>query len=147
MKPVGYDELSHNLQKDIFRLERRQRLFVNRRLAERGFSGISYRYILTIHRHPGTNQDYLAEFYSVDKSRVARVVRELELQGYLDRKPDETNRRCQCLTLTAKGEVLWEAIYDTLSEWGKLVASDMPVEELRLTTDTIERMIRNSDEF
>lgn len=146
MKKQADAELIQNLLKYFSKLERRQKHFMNRALESGGLHGIMYKYIITLHKHPGVSQDFLAEFHSVDKSRVARVVRELEKMGYVSRSPDEKDRRYYRLSLTGEGLRVFEKIRRALMEWGALISKDIPAENISLTLDTIERMIGNSAE-
>lgn len=138
-------ELIQNLVKHFSRLERRQKHFMNDSLKSSGLHGMMYKYIITVKRHPGTSQDFLAEFHSVDKSRVARVVRDLEKMGCLSRTANENNRRCYMLSLTSEGERLFEMIQQVLVEWGKRISKDIPGKNIIVTAETIEKMISNAD--
>jgi MarR family transcriptional regulator for hemolysin len=95
-------------------------------------------------RHPGVSQDFLAEFHSVDKSRVARVVRELEKMGYITRSPDEKDRRYYRLSLTSSGVQILDKIQEALVEWGTLISKNIPAANILVTVDTIEKMINNA---
>ena len=144
MKGSADSELIQNLVKHFSRLERRQKHFMNEALQSSGLQGMMYKYIITVKKHPGTSQDFLAEFHSVDKSRVARVVRELEKIGYLNRTANENNRRCYRLSLTPKGERVFEVIHQVLMEWGKLISKNVSAGNIAITLDTIEKMIANA---
>ena len=137
-------ELIQNLVKNFSRLERRQKRFMEAALESGGLHGMMYKYIITIKMHPGASQDFLAEFHSVDKSRVARVVRELEKMGCLNRAANEDNRRCYRLFLTGKGERLYDTIHQHLLEWGTVITKKIPAGNISVTIDTIEKMIANS---
>ena len=137
-------ELIQNMVKNFSKLERRQRHFMKGALKSCGISGNMYRFILTVRRHPGASQDFLAEFHSVDKSRVTRVVRELEKKGYLSRSANENDRRSYRLFLTKEGEKLSETIRKTLMEWGTIISRNIGAKDITLTVDTIEKMITNA---
>jgi len=143
MKSRANLELVQNLVKDFYRLERRQRHYMNKELVSSGLYGIMYKYIITIKRHPGASQDFLAEFHSVDKSRVTRVVRKLEKAGYLSRSANENDRRSYRLNLSGDGERLYDTIQQALLEWGNLITKNIPSGDIKVTVDTIEKMITN----
>ena len=136
-------ESTQNLVKYFSILERKQKRFMNRALEGEGLQGIRYKYVITLHRHPGVSQDFLAEFHSVDKSRVARVVRDLEKMGFLTRSPDEKDRRYYRLYLTEGGRRLLDKIRGALLEWGALISRDIPGEDIEVTLRTIEKMTGN----
>ncbi|MDR3139740.1 MAG: MarR family transcriptional regulator [Treponema sp.] len=137
-------ELIQNLIKNLSKLERRQKHFMNRALASTGLHGIMYKYIITLEKHPGVSQDFLAEFHSVDKSRVARVVRELEKMAYISRSPDEKDRRYYRLCLTGEGMRLAGKIQEALMEWGKGISENISPADIQVTLDTVGKMISNA---
>jgi DNA-binding MarR family transcriptional regulator len=138
-------ELTQNLVKYFSILERKQKRFMNRALEGEGLRGIRYKYVITLYRLPGVSQDFLAEFHSVDKSRVARVVRDLEKMGFLTRSPDEKDRRYYRLFLTEGGTRLFGKIRRALLEWGALISRDIPGEDIAVTLRTIEKMTGNDE--
>ena len=144
MKNQADAELVQNLVKNFSKLERRQRHFVNNAFKSSGFKGTMYKYVITIKRHPGTSQDFLAEFHSVDKSRVTRVVRELERMGHLSRVANESDRRCYRLFLTARGQRLFNTIQKVLMKWGTVITENISAANISVTVDTIEKMIANA---
>ena len=144
MKISANSELIQNLIKHFSKLERRQRYFMRDALKSSGLKGIMYKYVITIKKNPGTSQDFLAEFHSVDKSRVARVVRELERMGYINRLANENDRRYHRIFLTAKGEELFGTIQQVLMEWGSVIAKNISAGNIAITIDTIEKMIVNA---
>ena len=143
-KPTNLDRIQ-NIVKNLSRLERRQKHFMKEALVSGELQGNMYKYIITIKKHPGTSQDFLADFHSVDKSRVARVVRELEKMGYLSRSANEADRRSYRLFLTADGERIYDKIQQALMEWGTKIAKNIPAMNISVTADTMEKMIVNAD--
>jgi DNA-binding MarR family transcriptional regulator len=130
--------------KHFSRLDRRQKHFMNSALQSSGIRGIMYKLIITIKRHPGTSQDFLADFYSVDKSNIARLVRKLEKMGHISRSVNENDRRYIRLFLTGEGERLYDTIQRALIKWGTFISKDIPAENILVTTETVEKMIDNA---
>jgi len=145
MKDPEKSELIENLVKNFSKLDRRQRHFMKDAFKSTGLRGVMYKYIITIKRNPGTNQDFLAEFYSVDKSRVARIVRDLEKMGYLSRSPNENDRRSHQLFLTPEGDRLYIKIKQKLLDWGAIISGNISAEDISFTIDIIDTMISNAN--
>jgi len=127
------------------RIERRHKRFMNRVLAERGVTGISYSCIIAIEKNPGISQDRLAELQGVDKSRAARMVRRLELDGYVSREPHPGDRRRYMLSLTPKGKELFALIATISRQWAALVSGDIDGADIATMLTTIDNIIRNID--
>jgi len=60
--------------------------------------------LVNIFRHPGLNQNELAELISIEKATVSRILMSLEPQKLIERRPDETDRRFNKLYVTDLGE-------------------------------------------
>ena len=127
------------------RIERRHKRYMNRALAENGVTGIAYSVIITIAKRPGINQDQLAEAQGVDKSRVARMLRHLELDGYILRELHPEDRRNYMISLTAKGVELHEQIIKITKEWAALISSGIAPGDIEAMIRTMDRILQNLD--
>lgn len=125
------------------RIERRHARYMNRALAENGVTGINYSYIIAIKKNPGINQDNLADIHSVDKSRVARMIRRFELDGYVSRAQHPGDRRHYMISLTPKGEELHGLIVKISREWAALISSGIDEGDIAAMTGTIDKIIMN----
>ncbi len=126
-------ERPRSFAKDLGRsltfLYRNRRRFMDERLRQYGFSGAMYMMLLHVDRHPGATQDSIATHMYIDKSNVARRIKQLEELGYIHRETDLSDRRQNNLYLTEQGRKLVPVIRTHLSEWGQSVASGLTEEE------------------
>ena len=108
-------------------------------------SGIpdSYRLVLTfLLRNPGASQKELAEHCNITTSSISQTVKEMHLNGYIKKSPDESDMRFLRLYLTDKGEARALALRD------KTRAADMRITELltpEVENKITEAMKRLSD--
>lgn len=65
-----------------------------------------------IGNEPGISSSRLSERMLCDKSNVTRIVKGLEAEGYIVRKPHETDGRTLRLFLTEPGEMLRRQVVD-----------------------------------
>ena len=63
-----------------------------------------------IGRHPGATQKELVRHSGADKAQVARMLGLLQDKGWLERQPHDEDRRSLCLTLSAEGQALYQAL-------------------------------------
>lgn len=63
-----------------------------------------------VHYNPGASQEQISEFYSYDKTSVARDAKRLEDMGHICRKTGATDCRRYQLYLTEEGVDLFEVI-------------------------------------
>jgi DNA-binding MarR family transcriptional regulator len=126
-------------------LDQRRISFIDNRLKETGLKGTAHQYIIIISRHPGANQDTIAEVHGVDKSRVARIAGKLESLGYIRREEIPENRRSNQLFLTEAGEEVLTQIRDALREWGEIICGDMETEEIILFNNALKKIMTNTE--
>ena len=63
-----------------------------------------------IGRHPGATQKELVRHSGADKAQVARMLGLLQDRGWLERLPHAEDKRSRCLTLSAEGATLYQAL-------------------------------------
>ena len=78
----------------------------DRILAEIGFGRAHHRALYFVHRYPGMRVADLLEILQITKQSLARVLRELVREGYIQRRSGETDRRERLLYPTEKGQAL-----------------------------------------
>ncbi len=121
-------------------LTRNRKRYMGERLREYGFSGPMYMILLHVDRHPGATQDSIATHMYIDKSNVARRIKQLEELGYIRRETDLSDRRQNNLYLTGQGKELAPLIRSYLSQWGQSIASDLSESEKSALLDLLAKM-------
>ncbi|RTE03075.1 MarR family winged helix-turn-helix transcriptional regulator [Paenibacillus whitsoniae] len=62
-----------------------------------------YLYLVRICENPGIIQEKLAELIKVDRTTAARAIRNLEINGFIEKRDDELNKKINRLFPTEKG--------------------------------------------
>ena len=75
-------------------------------LAERGFGRAHHRVLHFVSRHPGLRVVDLLDILQITKQSLARVLKTLVDDGYIEQRPGQSDRRERHLHATAKGEAL-----------------------------------------
>jgi DNA-binding MarR family transcriptional regulator len=68
------------------------------------------RVLMFVGRHPGRTQKDLVDHSHMDKAQLARMLAQLQEQGWLAREPDARDRRVRCLRLSAQGQALFDRL-------------------------------------
>jgi DNA-binding MarR family transcriptional regulator len=63
-----------------------------------------YLYLVRICENPGIIQEKLAEMIKVDRTTAARAIIKLEMNGFIEKKNDEHNKKIKKIFPTKKGE-------------------------------------------
>ncbi|WP_395760614.1 MarR family winged helix-turn-helix transcriptional regulator [Bacillus sp. 3G2] len=69
-----------------------------------------YLYLVRICENPGIIQEKLAEMIKVDRTTAARAIKKLKINGFIDKKDDEHNKKIKKLFPTEKGKNVYPFI-------------------------------------
>jgi len=112
---------------------RLQRTIFDRRVRALGFTRCQWLLLRRLGRKPGASQSELAEMMEVEKATAGRIIDKLEENGWLERRPDEYDRRVNRIYMTARGQ----AVHDTIGP----IAEAMVEEELSGLTRTEQNLL------
>lgn len=108
---------------------------------------IHHSYILCINSHEGKSQDWIAKHLCISKSNVTRHIAYLEKEGYIERKPDDNDKRQMLVYPTQKLRDIYPKIRDITTEWNELVSADLTEEELDRFHEIVKKMLDKSLEL
>ena len=91
--------------------------------------GHDVRYIMFIYDNPGCSQDDLVNMFGQSKGNIAKTLRKLKDQGFIQREVNPENRRKYMLNTTEKGRNLVPEYRKISKEWEM---------EVGITEDDIE---------
>ena len=97
MSSQSVDHLFGFMLNDISRLMRTQ---FDDRARDMGLTRSQWRVMVFLARSEGVNQSGLAEMIEVDRMTIGRMVDRLEASGWVERRPDASDRRVHRLYLT-----------------------------------------------
>ena len=63
-----------------------------------------YLYLVRICENPGIIQEKLSEMIKVDRTTAARAIKKLEINGFIEKKEDESNKKLKTFP-TEKGKM------------------------------------------
>ncbi|MEH7390304.1 MarR family winged helix-turn-helix transcriptional regulator [Bacillus sp. JJ1474] len=69
-----------------------------------------YLYLVRICENPGIIQEKVSEMIKVDRSTAARAIKKLEMNGFIEKKDDEHNKKIKKLFPTEKGKNVYPFI-------------------------------------
>lgn len=95
--------------------------------------GHDIRYLMLIHDNPNLSQDDLVTFSGQSKGNIAKIVRKLEDNGYIEREINPDNRRKYMLKTTDKANKLVPKIRQISKDWEN---------EVGITEDDLELISR-----
>ncbi|MFC8056373.1 MarR family winged helix-turn-helix transcriptional regulator [Bacillus cereus] len=102
-----------------------------------------YLYLVRICENPGIIQEKLAEIIKVDRTTAARAIKKLKINGFIDKKDDEHNKKIKKLFPTEKGKNVYPFIKRE-NDYSNMVALDGFTEvEMETLFNLLQRVSEN----
>ena len=101
-------------------------------------------YLMEIYEKKNLSQDDLANIFGQSKGTIAKALRKLEDNEYVERRIDDNNRRKYILNTTEKGEKLAILLKKDLNEWEEFVGIDKLDDT---TKNQLKEIARKSEEI
>ena len=104
-----------------------------------------YLYVVRIYEHPGIISEQLSNLIKVDRTTIARAVKKLEKNGFIERKNDPTNKKIKRLYVTEKGRKIYPFIIRENQYSNNEALKGFSVEQAHRVHDYLVRIRQNMD--
>ena len=107
-----------------------------------------YLFLPPLYAEDGQSQENLSQRLVIDKAATARAMRSLEEKGFVTRRRDDSDRRCNRIFLTQKARACEGLIQRALTGWTALLAAELPDESadaLRLALESMVTRVKATD--
>ena len=91
----------------------------------------------------GTHQEQLAEQLDIGKAAVSRVVKSLELKGYVQRSRQDKDKRAYIVLLTTKANLISDEVTGIYNRLYDFVRTGIPDEEFRRIESMLNQIGKN----
>ncbi len=108
------------------------RLYLDHELEKLGLNSSQHMYICSICQNPGITQDYLYTNFHIHPSNITRSLNCLEKNGFIQRQPNEQDKRTCCLFPTQKALDTNQQIKNIVKKWEKDMLKDLSAEDQQL---------------
>lgn len=102
-----------------------------------------YLYLIRICEHPGIIQEKLAEMIKVDRTTAARAIKRLEIQGLIEKKNDDNNKKIKKIFPTDKGEKIYPFLKKEGEYSNRVALSGFSQEETDIIYNLLQRIRKN----
>lgn len=104
-----------------------------------------YLYVVRIYEHPGIISEQLSNLIKVDRTTIARAVKKLEKNGFIERKSDPVNKKIKRLYITDKGKEAYSFIIRENQFSNDEALKGFSNEEAQQVHDYLTRIRQNID--
>lgn len=102
-----------------------------------------YLYLVRIYENPGIIQEKLAKMIKVDRTTAARAIKKLEMQGFIQKLPDEQNKKIKKLFPTEKGKKVYPLLRREGEHSTEVALSGFTSEEKETISALLHRVRKN----
>jgi len=102
-----------------------------------------YLYLVRICENPGIIQEKLAEMIKVDRTTASRAIKKLEINGFIDKKDDEHNKKVKNLFPTEKGKNVYPFIKREIDYSNSVALKGFSEREVEIISDHLQRVRKN----
>ncbi|MGX2958398.1 MarR family winged helix-turn-helix transcriptional regulator [Peribacillus sp. JNUCC 23] len=102
-----------------------------------------YLYLVRICENPGIFQDKLAEMIKVDRTTAARAIKKLEIQGFIEKREDDHNKKIKKLFPTEKGKSVYPFLKREGDYSNNVALSGFSPEETETLFQLLQRVGKN----
>lgn len=102
-----------------------------------------YVYLVRICENPGIIPERLADVIKVDRSTLSRAIKKLELKGFIEKKPDDYNKKIKLLFPTEKGKEAAEFIQRENAYSTNVALQGLSEDEISKLQQLLEKMKLN----
>jgi MarR family transcriptional regulator for hemolysin len=110
------------------------------RLRPLGYSRSRWMVLLHISRHDGISSRLLSERLGIEAATLVRLVDRMEVEGLLQRRASEIDRRVKHLHLSAAGLKEVERIWASASDLRKEILDGLSKAEIKTTLDVLQKV-------
>jgi DNA-binding MarR family transcriptional regulator len=102
-----------------------------------------YLYLVRIYENPGIIQEKLAEMIKVDRTTAARAIKKLEMNGFIEKKDDQHNKKIKRLFPTEKGKNVYPFIKRENDHSNFVALAGLSETEVETIFNLLQRVGRN----
>lgn len=102
-----------------------------------------YLYLVRICENPGMIQDKLAEMIKVDRTTAARAIKKLEMNGFIEKRSDQHNKKIKRIFPTEKGKNIYPFMIREHNHSNEVALAGLSNEEVETLYHLILRVRKN----
>ncbi|MCX7615584.1 MAG: MarR family transcriptional regulator [Clostridiales bacterium] len=118
--------------------------YLSKQLEPYNIGSGQHRILLTLDRNGGISQEELSDQLKIDKGCIAKSLKKLEDEGYIEKLVDFNDKRAYKVFLTQKGWNVIPVIRDAISKWEEFLISDQPKAKQQEIEEILYKMAKKA---
>ena len=133
-----------SLNRSISLIGRGSQLYFDRELSPINIRSGQIRILIALDMQDGINQEYIRLRFHLDKATIAKTIKPLVREGYIERTRDPDDKRSYKISLTDKGREIMPVLEQTIRGWADILTAGFTGKEKKLMDDLLARMSANA---
>lgn len=118
--------------------------YVSKQMEGYAIGSGQYSILMALFKKGGVSQEELVEHLRIDKGSIAKAVKKLEKEGYVERRVNPDDRRAFNVYPTQKANDTFPVIRQAARDWESLITSDLTDEEKQLVEKILQKMAKRA---
>ncbi len=135
---------SYSIGRWISILYRYGQSYVGRKLEGYNIGSGQYGILMILYKNGGISQEELADRLKTDKGSIAKSVRKLEDEGYIERSTATGDKRAYKVFLTQKALDIIPALQEAIGGWEDTLISGLSDDEKHIIEQLLYKMAKNA---
>lgn len=119
-------------------------IYFDRELSRINIRSGQIRILRALEMKEGINQEYIRLLSHLDKATIAKTIKPLVREGYIERTRDPHDKRSYQISLTDKGREIMPMLKQTIRAWADILTAGFTEEEKRSVDNLLARMSENA---
>ncbi|MDP4095068.1 MAG: MarR family transcriptional regulator [Bacillota bacterium] len=125
-------------------LYRYGQLYVSKKLEPYNIGRAQYVILLALYRKGGIKQEELVDYLKIDKGSIAKSIRKLEKESYIQRSIDLDDKRANKVFLTQKALDIMPLVLDAIKNWEEIIISGLSEGEKQSIENSLHKMAKKA---
>ena len=140
MKEINYEVYKETFRK-MWRIGMLHRTIFEKNISDMGIHHSQHHLLMYIAKEGEvSSQKVLAEKFCISPAAIARTLKELEVEGYIEKSSIENDCRCNKIIITEKGKAIVSATHKLFKKTDEISFADFSEEDLQKFNDYLDKM-------
>ncbi len=115
-------------------------MYVNTHLKAFGITSGEVGFLMTLYREEGQTQEALCSSLHIDKAAATRALGMLQKKGYVTKKQDSQDKRCNRIYLTKSAKDIQPQVIAVMHHWSGHIAQVLGKERYQALCETLQQI-------
>jgi DNA-binding MarR family transcriptional regulator len=137
----------HSIGRWISILHRYGQCYVSKKLEHHNIGSGQYGILLSLSGKGGISQEELSDYLKIDKGSIAKSIKKLEDEAYVNRSIVADDKRTYKVSLTQKGLNIIPIVQEAINCWEVMITSGLSESDKQIVDELLYKMAKKAYGF